>query len=270
MEGYVMLNKNFLSTFVDNDYDQLSEIISRFKDVNDVPGYMCVNENNKSLRIVRGKNNRNNCLALIKHTNNRYGHLNEVEVCWCSKSEDGEAYELNNVYGDNKRYDLTNVFSHMYGISQPMDEYVPVGFGRLIRNRVFDLEVSSDGLLYDYKGNLRKDCVNIKNYESDSKRFRRVISKSVFFKGIDGYFSGYTKIFVHKICSAAIMDMTLDDFDEFRNIHGLDIDHIDSDSGSSSHSNRFTNLQLVTKLANQELKICRGDFKLIRMINLND
>ena len=264
-----MLNKNFLSTFVNNDYDELNAIVSRFKDVNDVPGVMYVNENNNNIRIVRGKNNENNCVALIKHTNNKYGHLNDVEVCWSSKSQEGETYELNTVYGGPKKYSLAYIFSHMYNMYQPGDEYVTVQGGKIVRNNVLDFEISSDGVLYDCDGKPKKDCINAKNYEHDSKRYRRVITKAVFFNDRCEYFVGYTKIFVHKICGATIMNLTLNDFDDFRGKYCLDIDHIDSDSGSSSRSNRFTNLQLVTKLANQELKICRGNFKITRMIDIN-
>lgn len=262
-----MLNKNFMSTFVDNERDELDELVSRFKDVNDVPGIMYIDEHNKNIRIVRGKHNHRNCIALIRHTNDKYGHLNEVEICWSSKSAEGEAYELNNVYGGNKRVDLTYVFSHMCDVEQPTDDYVPVGNGKFSRNTVFDLELSPDGVLYDCKNNPKDQGINRKNYENDSRKFRRIISKSVFLKRKGAYFLTHPKVFVHKICGAAIMGMTFDDFTAFRNEHSLDIDHIDSDSGSSCHSNRFTNLQLVTKRANQDLKICRGDFRILYVLN---
>lgn len=265
-----MLNKNFTSTFVNNDSDELEEIISRFKDVNDIPGVMYVNENNKNIRIVRGMKNPDNCIALIKHTNNKYGHLNDVEICWASKSDDGEEYELNTVYGGNKKYNLDYVFSQVYSTKQPLEKLVKGYGGRMMYNDIYDLKIANDGVMYDIEDIIKKDCPNVKNNEHDSKRHRRVITKAIFILDVDAraYYLHHIKIFVHKICGALIMDMTLNDFEDFRDDYGLDIDHIDSDSGSSSYSNRFTNLQLVTKLANQELKICRGKFKIVSVINM--
>lgn len=265
-----MLNNYFVSTFIpDVDYE-LQALTERFNLVGDIPGTVYMNDKYKNISIVRGAKDPKNCIALITHTNNTYGHMGEIEVCWVSKSALGEEEELKNAYNCEFLLSLDKVFSVVEGVVQPTTCRVETIGHRVSKNTVFGAKISVNGEYFNHKGESDNEKYNRPGDEIDFTRYRRIAVRPYFTQVRGMYALCHKRVYISKICAAVILEQTIDEFEKYRNENGFDVDHIDADSGSSYYSNRFTNLQLVTKLANQLLKICRGKFTPIKVYNNNE
>ena len=267
-----MLNNLFASDFVvatsegvTLEEEILRQVLeARFAMVDDVPGDLYVDVKNPNIHKVYGKKDRDNCIAILYHTNNKYNHLYEYEICWVSKSKAGELYECKYLAYDTKLgYSLNDVLSVFRGFKQPRNTYIWNDKGNLVRNVTMLNRLFPNGAYANYMGEFKNESVNRRDGESNPKRFRRIVKLGSYIAGNDneGYVYYNNSVFVHSLAAACVLGVTLDELSFMCKSLKMEIDHIDADSGSTFRANRFTNLQLVTAYANQVLKSCRVEFQ---------